>query len=177
MPQFGQNNAVLQDIVSAGSTFYSKCYGFPETSMTKCRQLVWTKRAGNRSMTGAAIKNMLRSHLTVMIWKETKSPGPPNVDPCQYGFEHERPGGMLIPRSVEAGVSLAPGFLLQLIKCGCSSNSPCKTMTCTCRKSGLSCSIFCCCSVNENCCSPNTVNTSQNDWNLHNFVHNMRKCS
>ena len=73
MPQFGQNNAVLQDIVSAGSTFYSKCYGFPATSMTKCRQLLWTKRAGNRSMTGAAIENMLRSHLIVMIWKETKS--------------------------------------------------------------------------------------------------------
>ena len=51
-----------------------------------------------------------------MIWKETKSPDPPNVDPCQYGFEQERPGGMLIPRTVEAGVSLAPGFLLQLIR-------------------------------------------------------------
>ena len=83
MPQFGQNNAVLQDIVSAGTKFYSKCYGFPATSVTKCRQLVWAKRAGNRSLTGApklaslpptneaAIENMLRSHLTVMIWKET----------------------------------------------------------------------------------------------------------
>ena len=45
MPQFGQNNAVLQDIVSAGTKFYSKWYRFPATSMTKCRQLVWAKRA------------------------------------------------------------------------------------------------------------------------------------
>ena len=174
MPQFGQNNAVLQDIVSAGTKFYSKCYGFPATSVTKCRQLVWAKRAGNRSMTGApklaslpptneaAIENMLRSHLTVMIWKETMSPDPPNVDPCQYGFEQERPAGTLIPRTVEARVSLAVGFLLQLIQCGCSLNSACKTMTCTCT-SGLSCFVFCSCSVNESCCCPNTVNTSQND--------------
>ena len=79
----------------------------------KCRQLVWTKRAGNRSQTGAAklaslpptneaaIENMSRSHLTVVIWKETISPDPPNVDPCQYGFEQEIPGGMLIPRIVD----------------------------------------------------------------------------
>ena len=59
-----------------------------------------------------------------MIWKETMSPDPPNVNPCQYGFEQERPGGMLIPRTVEAGGPLAPGFRLQLIKCGCSSNPP-----------------------------------------------------
>ena len=171
MPQFGQNNAVIQDKVSSGTKFYNKCYGFPATSMSKCRQLVWAKKAGNRSMTGApklaslpptkgaAIVNMLRSHLTVMIWKDTMSPDPPNVDLWQYGFE--RPGGMLIPRTVEAGVSLGPGFILQLIKCGCSSNSPCKTMTCTYRKSGLSGSIFCSGSVNENCYIPDTVNTSQ----------------
>ena len=41
------------------------------------------------------------------------SPDPPNVNPCQYGFAQERPSGMLIPRTVEAGVSLAPGFRLQ----------------------------------------------------------------
>ena len=81
MPQFGQNNAAFQEIISAGTKFYSKCYGFPATSMTKCRQLVWAKRAGNRSLTvaptnEAAIENMSRSHLTVMICKETMSPDP-----------------------------------------------------------------------------------------------------
>ena len=34
IPHFGQNNAVLQDIVSAGTKYYSKCYGFPATNMT-----------------------------------------------------------------------------------------------------------------------------------------------
>ena len=75
----------------------------------------------------AAIEKMSRSHLTVMIWKETMSPDPPNVNPCQYGFEQERPGCMLISLTVEAGMSLAPGFRLQLKKCACSSNPHCNT--------------------------------------------------
>ena len=150
MTHFGQNNAVLQDIVSAGTKYYSKCYGFPATSMTNV--VSWCGPREQATVHWLALQSWCfclqlmkqplrtcyadtwqwwfvkkRCHLTHLIWIRAG-------ETWRHAHSLHWRGRCVTFHWIFS----------QLIKCACiSTPPPCKTMTCTCRKSGLSCSMFC----------------------------------
>ena len=71
------------------------------------------------------------------------SADPPQLNPRLFVWEEESPGGTSVPTTFQPAVALAPDYLLRLIKCGCSSDKPCKTLRCTCYKSKMGCTICC----------------------------------
>ena len=79
------------------------------------------------------------------------------LNPRLFRWEEESPGGTLVPITLQPAVALAPDYLLRLIKCGCNSDTPCKTLRCTCYKSNIGCTIFCACSPGGMCFNSHTV--------------------
>ena len=53
--------------------------------------------------------------------------------------------------------AVAPASLLQVVACSCSSQIPCNSNHCSCRKAGLSCKSFCHCEAELNCGNESTV--------------------
>ena len=104
--------------------------------------------------------NMLRCHLQVLIRKTAISTDPPRIDSREYGWVDDPTGHMVIPRTVDSGVSLAPDYLLKLIKCGRSSNTPCKSSNYSCSKSLMGCTIFCGCYGEKQCCNSLTAHSN-----------------
>ena len=52
---------------------------------------------------------------------------------------------------------VAPASLLQVVACSCSSQIPCNSNHCSCRKAGLSCTSFCHCEAELKCGNESTV--------------------
>ena len=64
-------------------------------------------------------------------------------------------------RTVDSRIFLEPDYLLKLIKCGCSSNTPRKSSNCACSKSLMRCTIFC------GCCNSHTAHSN---WMIFDFT-------
>jgi len=96
----------------------------------------------------AAKYHLLRVHLQSYIWRNLHLP---SLDPLQWGWQVIE--GRYQP--IFTDMHPAPETLLQLIKCACktSTEEPCNTMKCTCRRYGLPCSIVC-----KNCCGKDCTN-------------------
>ena len=69
-----------------------------------------------------------------------------------YGWHKDLISGTLVPVGIPDGVSPAPNAVLDMVKCGCSSNSPCSSKRCGCSSSGIVCSIMCKCSGDPDVC-------------------------
>ena len=107
----------------------------------------------------AFMENVRRCHLQVAIWKSALIDSPPQIEPCQYGWELDQQG-VLIPCTVSAGTNLAPPIILKLIRCNCKTSS-CQTASCSCSRIG--CTIFCLCGGGESCRNPLTNVYYQSD--------------
>ena len=44
---------------------------------------------------------------------------------------------------------LALSYIQELIKCSCSSDPPCVSANCGCKKAGMLCSVFCACKITD----------------------------
>ena len=44
---------------------------------------------------------------------------------------------------------LALSYIQELIECSCSSDPPCVTANCGCKKAGIPCSVFCVCKITD----------------------------
>lgn len=80
----------------------------------------------------AANFHIKRAYLQCRYWMTDK-----NFDPCQWGWYLS--SGKLFP--VITSKPAAPAILLKTVKCNCKTN--CDSRRCTCRKSGLDCSVSC----------------------------------
>ena len=64
-------------------------------------------------------------------------------------------GGLRIkPQSLAAvhvppNTDLALSYIQELIKCSCSSDPPCVSANCGCKKAGMPCSVFCACKITD----------------------------
>ena len=90
--------------------------------------------------------------LQIAIWKNLTNPQTPVVDVLSYGWQKEEAEKYLIP--IDSDTRLIPDELLKIFKCGCSSESSCKSGHCACNKSRLSCSSFCQCENGIGCFNP-----------------------
>jgi len=110
--------------------------------------------------TKSFIENVKRAHLQACTWKHALNEQPPDLDPCDYGWERDETTKSLLPVTVAKGVELAPPDILRLVKCNSVSNKPCASQRCTCNQARFPCTLFCSCQRNEReqCCNKQTQN-------------------
>ena len=102
-------------------------------------------------------ENVLRAHAQIGVWKSALHPDPPSFDPTEYGWSRDKPSKFLTPRTLLADVPLAPPEVLELLRCGCSTDEPCSTQRCGCHTGHLPCTFFCACHAESH---------SQNPYNM-----------
>ena len=114
----------------------------------------------------AAVQNILCAHLQVAVWLSACSESPSSVDVVMYGWEKYLLNRCLIPVGLPKGIAYMPGAVMNLTKCGCKSNDPCKNSRCSCFKSQLRCSSLCSCdskSCKNQPADNEDVNEEEND--------------
>lgn len=168
------DSVILQSVA-----FIASCYGHQnESNMTALRYLVWIGKMANHRLNSApelrvlpptseAFKqHVFRAHFQAAIWRSALQPDPPALSPLQYGWMKSPTANMLEPIPLPSSVSVAPDYVLKMIKCGCDS---CSTARCSCRTAHVSCSEFCDCYRSGDCTNPQTVrvtSVSQEDNEL-----------
>ncbi len=85
------------------------------------------------------------------IWKSGLDLIPPNLATTDYGWAKDKYSKSLTAVTLPSDASLAPATVMQMIKCGCSSEQPCTTARCGCYTAQLACTVFCNCNIMGNC--------------------------
>ena len=127
--------------------------------MSDVRIDVWSTKMGRKNVTTAPqLKNVppateafqmnvRRAHIQTAILKAAAEADPPAMEPTLYGWKREEASRSLVPvlLSPNVHVALTPSYILEIIRCGCSSERPCFTAQCRCTAAKLPCTIFCTC--------------------------------
>ena len=120
------------------------------------RQKVWKNKVGQSSksvsnlstlppMTDSFSENVKRAHLQAYTWMYALSSEPPDMLSEHFGWLPNEAAKTLSSTTVPRGVTIAPEYILKLIKCQCESESPCSSLRCGCNKVRLECTMFCVC--------------------------------
>ena len=157
LKSIGDINADLEEVMNEGFTFVANCYGQKDTNSSKNRQTIWMKKTddANKSSKPPTLKslpptnealemNIKRAHYAVAMWSNALSGHPPELDPCNFGWEKSDKNMSLRPIMLPAGTEVAPEQVLQMTRCKCAS-SQCRTNRCSCVRVGLNCTEFCSC--------------------------------
>ena len=153
-------------VLEESCKFISACYGVEKySSMMKARFNLWHKKLTNKTAPQlkslpatieVLTENIKRAHYQTAIWKHSDQGNPPPLDPSYYGWYKDDNNHCLMPVMIPTGVKAAPPEVLKLIRCNCSSDSPCSPSSrCSCSKAQMSCSEFCNCYNDEThiCCN------------------------
>ena len=136
-------------------------------SMTQAGANLWKTRIGRGSSTmpklcslhptdPAFMENLKRVHFQICIWKHALDLNVPDLDPVQYGWTKDKAAKSLVAVHVPPNTGLALSYIQELIKCSCSSDPPCVSANCGCKKEGMPCSVFCACKITRLLQSTNT---------------------
>ena len=152
------NLAKESSAISQGLKFIAQLYGADqESSPELLRYKKWKHSLLSTTSSASSIlqrlpptrasatENILRAHLQVAYWLAAKSTIPPEVDVEQFGWEKDELNKSLNPVTLPKDVSYVPETILNLAKCGCKSETPCKNSRCSCFKKQLKCSSLCLC--------------------------------
>jgi len=99
-------------------------------------------------------ENVLRAHVQVAVWRSAPQPDPPSFDPTDYGWSRDETTKTLTPKTLPPDVAIAPPDILELLRCGCSTDEPCSTQRCGCLTGHLPCTFFCACRGESSCENP-----------------------
>ena len=175
--QIQQGQPLSAAAESQSVAFVLACYGQGSCrSLTEARQRTWTKKIAQRRASAPQLsslpptdealrQNILRAQLQVAIWRHALDPHPPDLDVMLHGWSRRDGTDTLHPVTVPEGVPLIPQELLQLIKCSCQADRPCRTQRCSCRTASLPCSAFCTCKGEVPCenIPPSPANNNEMD--------------
>ena len=155
----GDSNANWPDVVKQATSVMLACYGVPKLdSMTQARANQWKTRVGRGSSTmpklyslpptdPAFMERLKRAHFQICLWKHALDLNVPDLDPVQYGWTKDKATKSLAAVHVPPNTDLALSYIQELIKCSCSSDPPCVSVNCGCKKAGMQCSVFCECKI------------------------------
>lgn len=169
LESLGEEEADIEVVLTEATKFVGACYGSKITStLSAIRHDVWSSKMGNPKITKAPklktlpptteafLGHVLRAHYQTIIWKSSLQADPPALDPVQFGWSKDEADQGFVPVGLPEGVSPVPEGVLKIIRCGCSSDTPCSTARCGCVVAQLSCSVFCSCRGAEECCNERT---------------------
>ena len=131
--------------------------------MTDCRIYTWYQKTSKARKSAPELKtlpptqecfaeNVKRGVLQTMICYDALQSKPPEVDPTCYGWKKDLPNKILLPVGIPEGILPAPESILKMVKCGCSSNTPCSSRRCSCSSSKMPCSVICKCRGDPDLC-------------------------
>ena len=104
------------------------------------------------------------AHLQVAIWKQPLQRTPPPImDPLTHGWTQREGSTSLTPNIVADDVIIAPDELIKMIKCSCSSATPCKYQHCKCHKVIITCTALYVCHGGDGCFNEKTKELVQAD--------------
>ena len=83
----------------------------------------------------AFIENVKRAHFQAALWRSISVI--PELSPEEYGWKRDTANKTLCPISLPDNTKPAPDYILEIIKCGCKTDTPCSTKKCSCRVKGL----------------------------------------
>ena len=124
--------------------------------MSETRWRVWASKTGRTSAVPTKLcslpptseafeENVKRAHLQAIVWRSLEDSSLPELDVEKYGWVKDSKLKTLQPVLLPTNVELAPETVMRLIRCGCKSVNPCRTLSCSCKRDGLNCTIFCAC--------------------------------
>lgn len=163
---FGDSSLPMEQyhkLLAEARAFILVCYNMSGCeSLNEARVKAWQNKMRRNALeppklcslppTDAAFReNALRGHLAVAVMRDCLKPDPPALAPVDHGWHHCEGSTILFPTIVPPDTPLAPGDLLKLIKCACSSDQSCATKRCSCKSNGLNCTIFCSCRGGDDC--------------------------
>ena len=177
LDQLGHPTADMAKVITQATLFMGTCYGVttPSASMTEIRQKQWAQKTGKSTTapklctlpptTEAFEQNVRRAHHQLAQWYSALDGEPPNLNAVDFGWEVDDTNKSLIPRNLADGVPYAPDNILKLVRCGCSSDQPCRGGNCGCMGRQLVCTMFCACGGGSACCNP--FNIDQHTTDVH----------
>ena len=83
-------------------------------------------------------------HQVAIMWGNCVIGNPPQLNPCEYGWERNEEQMLLRPTMLPTRIKIAPDEILQTTCCKCVLTQ-CNKNKCSCVRSGLNCSEFCDC--------------------------------
>ena len=115
------------------------------------------------TITEAFEQNVRRAHHQVALCYSALGGDPPAMNAVEYGWESDDTNRRLIPRNMADGISYAPEHILKLVRCGFSSEWPCKGGNCSCMGHQFVCTMFCACGIGSTCANPFSTKMSVTD--------------
>ena len=82
------------------------------------------------------------------MWENCVIGNPPQLTPCEYGWERNEGEKLLRPTMLPTGIKIAPDEIPQITRCKCVSIQ-CNKNKCSCARAGFNCSEFCDCQQND----------------------------
>ena len=161
----GDPNATMADVVGQATAFTAALYGSKQahTSMSDVRKEIWVSKISKTKSTKSPqlqslppttevfVENVKRAHFQAAIWKSAQYPDPPDMDPTAFGWYKDHTRRCLLPVMFPDGVITAPQEILEMVRCGCASVTPCQTGRCSCQAAKLPCTLFCGCQSKDVC--------------------------
>ena len=136
----------------------------PNTSdMNDLRYKVWKQETAKSNIVSAPMlmyipltnhftsfhQNVRRTHFQVCIWNSACESCPPASDQTVFGWTKDTSNLLLEPVMVSQSISLAPDYVLKLIRRSCKT---CSHSKCPCSCAMLPCTVFCTCEGGLDCC-------------------------
>ena len=153
---YGNVDAPFQQVLDQATAFTSACYGIKEsTDMSHTRLLVWgtNNGKGHTSAPNLAplpptkeefIENVKRAHFQAIL-RNLNLNLLPALNPEEFGWKKDTCNRSLNPTNLTEDGKLIPDYILEVIRCGCKSETPCNSKKCSCKMHGLPCTMFCAC--------------------------------
>ncbi len=126
----GNVDAPLPEVIAQATHFISACYGMKESrDMSHIGLLVWGKKQ-ERSLISQRlpyhlqiIENVKRAHFQAALWRSISVN--PELSPEENGWDTANK--TLCLTSLPDNTKPAPDYILEIIKCGCKTDTPCST--------------------------------------------------
>ena len=158
----GHFDASLPEVIQQATAFMTACYGQKNSeTMSIARVNAWAAKTGKGYVSTpklctlpptseSFVENVKRAHYQAGLWRALKNSDPPRFDVENFGWKRDKVNKILVPMTIPDKVNLAPSTILQLIRCGCATATPCSSSRCSCRSASLPCTVFCAC--HDGCC-------------------------
>ena len=150
----GDTSRILYEVTAQATPFILACYGQTKcTLLTGARQKMWANKVGQSVAGAPKLASLLqRAQLQMAVWRNALQP----INPTSFGWSLEEGSKTLIPTSLPSDTLLATDDLLKLVRCSCSSETPCRTHRCGCSNASLAYSVFWACQGGQGCFNERT---------------------
>ena len=137
--------------------FVLQCYGVANCSNPhEARVEAWQKKMKRKCLEQPKLcallpteeafqQNLLRAHLAAATIFDCHQPSAPTFLATDHGWYISEGHPCFLSVIMPEQTPMAPQALLTVTKCSSSSDAPCSSLICSCRKPKLSCTLFCHC--------------------------------